>query len=310
MSDKRVKMTIEFDIDEEALREHGLQAIDVFKGLTLREDEQGGFRIAASVPGRENGFFLCNGKVAGMEFVPEWVRGDGLDQWRRMVIDEIDVNSDVYGLSNEEKDVILKKDDVVDFLAERMETYMARGDRNEYQALEMAFQAHFADMVKDFRQEEVSDAILFSDVLFEDDSLLYGMDAPDEIRVFHDGNDNLYCQFADEDFVRPLRDRIQDVQEGDAFFWMNEGHIRIADEDAHQNFDEPDECWVVHDTDGEGYFEEDIGTDLGEKIRNLMKSLKPREVQERLEDQIRDAENLGQVDPEPPFVMEKDSFVR
>lgn len=282
MMDKHVRMTIEFDIDQEALQKHGLSANDVLKHIHFYEDlERGGFGLLADLPGfsskREK--FLSSGLVVRQEFIAERSRCDGLDQWRQMVRDEIDTNSDFYELSDEEKDLLIAKSRIVDYLAERMEMYMGRGDRNEYVALEMAFENDFPGMVESFREERVADALGFANFKVEDNAVFYGNYSEDEVMIFHDGDDNLYCKFGGEDVVRPLRDKIQDIQEGDAFLWKNEGYICIAAADAHQNFDEPDECWVVHDRAGEGYFEEDIGTDLGEKIRNLMKDLNPYQFQ-------------------------------
>lgn len=293
MMDKHVRMTIEFDINQEVLDKYGLSANDVFKHIRFYEDyARGGFGISADIPGlnSERDSFLTSGLVVGQEFISERSRCDGLDQWRRMVRDEIDVNNDIYELTDDEKWLLIADSYVIDSLAERMEMYMGRGDRTEYVALEMAFENDFPELLKDFRVNRACDALNFTHVSCTDHAVFYGNESSDDVKIFHDENDNLYCKFKDEDFARPLRDQIKDIKEGDAFLWMNEGYICIAGEDAHQNFDEPDECWVVHDRNGEGYFEEDVGTELGMKIRNLMKDLKPSSVQPSLESMIEKAD--------------------
>lgn len=49
---------------------------------------------------------------------------------------------------------------------------------------------------------------------------------------------------------------IERIKKG-AFFLVS-GHVYEAGEDAHQNFDEPDEPWIVYDTNGDSWFEEDV----------------------------------------------------
>lgn len=41
-------------------------------------------------------------------------------------------------------------------------------------------------------------------------------------------------------------------------FFLVSGHVHEAGEDAHQNFDEPDNPWIVYDTNGDSWFEEDV----------------------------------------------------
>lgn len=53
-----------------------------------------------------------------------------------------------------------------------------------------------------------------------------------------------------------LKDCIQNIRKGDVFY-VN-GRRLIAEHDAHQNFDEPDEPWIVYDIGGNSWFEEDI----------------------------------------------------
>lgn len=79
--------------------------------------------------------------------------------------------------------------------------------------------------------------------------------------------DGLMCQpHGMSDYV-PLRTDICDIKEGDAFVagpinaWSR-SRVCIATYDAHQNLDEPDEPWIVHDDKLNSWFEEDICTDL------------------------------------------------
>lgn len=79
--------------------------------------------------------------------------------------------------------------------------------------------------------------------------------------------DGLMCQpHGMSDYV-PLRTDIRDIKEGDAFVagpinaWSR-SRVCIASYDAHQNLDEPDEPWIVHDDKLNSWFEEDICTDL------------------------------------------------
>lgn len=74
-------------------------------------------------------------------------------------------------------------------------------------------------------------------------------------RIYREGT-LLMCQFDDEENPRYLRSRIQDIKKGDAFI-VDEG-ILVAEEDAHQNLDEPDSPWIVEDEFGDAWFEEDI----------------------------------------------------
>lgn len=93
---------------------------------------------------------------------------------------------------------------------------------------------------------------------------VYGQEKPaqqaeailfDDISVFYQAN-QLMCRFPEETHDRFLRSRIQDIGEGDAFLVGNE--IYLAEWDAHQNLDEPDEPWIVYDDSGNPWFEEDI----------------------------------------------------
>lgn len=162
MSDKHVRMTIEFDIDQESLDEHGISANDVFNHLVFREDDVAdGFRISTDIPGMNptSYFFLCSGKVVSQEFIPARSKGDGLDNWRRMVRDEIDTNPEVYDISSDdEKNALLDAKEIIDKLAESMEIRMQRGDLHEYDALEIVFQKDFPSILTEFRGQEGASA--------------------------------------------------------------------------------------------------------------------------------------------------------
>lgn len=161
MSDKHVRMTIEFDIDQEALDEHGLSANDVFKHLVFREDDVAdGFRISTNIPGLNpvSNFFLCSGKVVSQDFITYRSKSDGLDEWRRMVRDEIDINPEVHDIiSDDEKNAILDANEIIDELAKLMEIRMQRGDRNEYDALEIVFQMDFPQILNEYREDLLQD---------------------------------------------------------------------------------------------------------------------------------------------------------
>lgn len=67
----------------------------------------------------------------------------------------------------------------------------------------------------------------------------------------------LMVQFPGEEEKRFLRSHIQDIKEGDVFFGPME-LLYIAAFDAHRNFDEPDNPWIVYDSLDNGWFEKDI----------------------------------------------------
>ena len=74
MFDRRVRMVIEVDIDQEALEEHGLSANDIFNHLTFREDDVvDGFLISTNIPDLNPGchFFLCSGRVISQELLSD-----------------------------------------------------------------------------------------------------------------------------------------------------------------------------------------------------------------------------------------------
>ena len=56
---------------------------------------------------------------------------------------------------------------------------------------------------------------------------------------------------------------ISTIKAGDTFY-VGDVPLMAAD-DAHQNFDEPDEPWVVYDENGNGWFEEDVSKEPPQK---------------------------------------------
>ncbi len=72
MGDKTVRCVIEFDIDSEALYEHGLEFEDVLHGTVLREsDVIDGFELTTNISGLSpvSDFFLCNGRIVDKKFL-------------------------------------------------------------------------------------------------------------------------------------------------------------------------------------------------------------------------------------------------
>lgn len=53
-----------------------------------------------------------------------------------------------------------------------------------------------------------------------------------------------------------LKTMIQDIEKGDTF--EVNGVMLEAQDNSHKNFDEEDEPWIVYDTNGNSWFEEDI----------------------------------------------------
>ena len=60
------------------------------------------------------------------------------------------------------------------------------------------------------------------------------------------------------EIIQNFKTHINEIKKGD-YFLVNE-EIHTATYDAHQNFDEPDEPWIVYDENNNGWFEEDINS--------------------------------------------------
>jgi len=111
------------------------------------------------------------------------------------------------------------------------------------------------------------------------------------IQIYLSDDGNLLCHLPYEEGPRPLRSKIRDISEGDAFFFGNAGAIRTTSDAAHQNLDENDEPWIVYGDDGEVYFEEDIGQKLYSNVREYLFCLEQEDKKPSLADKIRSANN-------------------
>lgn len=79
MSDKRVRMVIEFAIDEDALREHGLEAEDVIDNIRVRQDDVcDGLDIMTDIPGLDPtaDFFILGGDCVSIELIDDKAKED------------------------------------------------------------------------------------------------------------------------------------------------------------------------------------------------------------------------------------------
>lgn len=205
-----------------------------------------------------------------------WEKGDGLDAWRRMVVDEIDLNYEVYDLSEPEKEALLDDVGMIDRLAKAMEIRMQRGDRNEYQALELVFERDFPDIFEGWRNGfygEWLDGLKLKYPVYIDDGTLYiDTGEADDVEVYLGNDGKLYCRMPDEDEPRPLKERFEDVEEGDAFFYGNKGNISIADSDVSMSSDGPVDYFLIECADGDCCFGENFGAEVAAKVRAILES--------------------------------------
>ena len=58
--------------------------------------------------------------------------------------------------------------------------------------------------------------------------------------------------------VDRIKSKIQEIKAGHLFYVGKERGVRIAAFNAHQNFDESDDPWIVYDTNGDSWFEDDV----------------------------------------------------
>lgn len=267
MSDKHIRMTVEFDIDQEALDEHGLTPNDILKHLAFVDDDvTDGFRLSTAIPGLDptSHFFLCDGKIVSTQFIQERSHGDGLDKWREMVREEIDLNGETcYDLSSFQVAILQADNECISALAKLMQDYLNSGKDTEYTALDKVFDRHFPEVLAKYQENHP--AIPPADLCRCDDVLFFTRQ-----QVFLGPDGNLFCRLSDEDTARPLRSRIEDVREGDAFFYGNSGAIRTTSDNASRQEDADGTAWVVYGNDGEVYFEHDIGTDLYETTKKFL----------------------------------------
>lgn len=102
-------------------------------------------------------------------------------------------------------------------------------------------------------------------------------------KVFLNEDSALCCKLSDEEEPRYLRYRIEDIKEGDAFFFGSGGAIRTTPDNAHFFKDQPvgkEDQWVVYGDDGEVYFEDDIGVGLGSEVKKFLLSLSEQKAPE------------------------------
>ncbi len=114
-------------------------------------------------------------------------------------------------------------------------------------------------------------------------------------------DEQFLCQFFGEKTVRPIRDRIQDIEAGDAFLAGN--GVYYAKEASHQNLDEPDEPWIVYDARGDCWFEEDI-VPAKEGIQAMLLEAQQNGFgRQSLEDMINSAKSkaVSSANPTPEF---------
>jgi len=120
----------------------------------------------------------------------------------------------------------------------------------------------------------------------------------DGIKITMNHDEQLFCRLDNERFDRPLRDDIGDIKEGDAFFWGERGLIRVAYDDAKLDPYICEDVAIVIGTDDEVYYVDDIGKDIGRKIREVLTQAK--EAKPSLADQMSAAENRAQNDNNNP----------
>lgn len=73
MNERKMRVTIEFAIDDEALRDYNITAEQVANAVVLREhDTIDGFEITTNVPGYSpvDVFFLYGGTIVSKELLP------------------------------------------------------------------------------------------------------------------------------------------------------------------------------------------------------------------------------------------------
>ena len=265
--DKHIRMVIEFDVDQEALDEHGLTEKDILSHLTFVDDDVvDGFRLSTCIPGLDptSNFFLCDGTVVSKKFIRERSRDDGLDHWRDMIREELDINGICYNFSNADVKRLQADEEFIDQMAQEMNSYYAKHpNKSEYDTLNALFEEKWLDIIISCRLDRLNS--FTHDVKLEGTSVFVHNV---KISLAEDGS--LLCQFPDETFARPLKSRIQDIKQGDAFFIEYDGVIHIANSDSHQNFDEADTPWFVYDSNEASWFEEDINRSFILEVTDLL----------------------------------------
>jgi len=157
MEDKHIRLTLEFDIDSSVLQNNNLTVENILKNMVITNaDSENGFIICANVPEvtLDSAPLFRYGTVTSKELIPARSMGDGLDTWRDMVRQEIDLNDDYYGLSKDEADALQVNAEVVDTLVRHIENYMVNYDVNAYQALDLVFRDEFPEILEEFREQQ------------------------------------------------------------------------------------------------------------------------------------------------------------
>lgn len=206
----------------------------------------------------------------------------------------------------EEEAVAMQQDDEsVDLLAEYMDRIMYRVDGDEFRAVEVVFEEHFSDVLDDFRERRmealVEDLGLFYDAKINGETLFVDCWRGESVEIFLADDGGLMCLLPGEDEPRALREKIHDVEAGDAFFYGDGGSIRIAGENARISRWTDVEFWYVREEDGPLCYAEDFGYEIGQKMRELLQKLPEKPLEEKLAEAQKGAvgtENKGKQEKE------------
>lgn len=201
-----------------------------------------------------------------------------MDDMQAMIREEIVLNGvSIYGMTGEEVEVMRVDSESIDVLAEYMDKAMFQFDGNEYRALEFVFEQNFVDVLDAFREKlkgwSVDGLGLFYDASIHGSTLFVDCWQGASVEIFLADDGRLLCLLPDEDEPRVLRDRIQDVEAGDAFLVGNGGTIKTTSEGAWESSNLPGEPWCLIGDDNEVYYEHEIGADIGQKMKELLGQL-------------------------------------
>ena len=221
-------------------------------------------------------------KDIGAPVLHPQLRNFGMENMRAMIREEIALNgASYYGMTNEEVAALQKNNGLIEELVLYMDGYMQRMDGNEYRALELVFEQNFCDVLDEFREErldEMVDALqLFYDANINGSVLYVYCWWGESVEIFRADDGGLMCLLPDEYEPRALRDRIQDVKAGDAFLVGDGGTIRTTSDGAWKSTNLPGEPWCLIGDDNEVYYEHEIGTEIGQKMKELLEKLPEQE---------------------------------
>lgn len=107
MANKRVRMTVEFAVNEEVLKETGVSFDGVVNGIQFNEhDAIDGFEITTNIPGCDctSNFFLIGGEVVSVEKVDDKL----LD---KNIIDFVEWSTEVYSFKGSKDLLVLQIDE-------------------------------------------------------------------------------------------------------------------------------------------------------------------------------------------------------